>query len=450
MCAVTALPGAQKKGRAAPSHTELLVDGDAQSIEDIRQAISCLKGKDAKVSTTIFAYTGRDSSKSWKELLQEEGITFRPVALGNDLAHEPTDSAIASAMQKIVKRKEVERVALLTSDTDFLDGILKLELKGTSFVVLIPERNFLTAMQYQQSGVETLRLEPNREDPGSRVRAILHADGSGSVQLSDRMWVMGETEGKQAAEMVMCFLQDLGYKEEADHNVPACAKFWIANSADPLTVFPGGCATLAVHKLIQSSKRSTWVRGRQRSAFFLPVAGPPSRSKKTLKEFGSAGARQIFRGGGPFVLKDSKRLTAQALRRLGYINKENPDEYEAMLCFVNVKQNKKQLRKLDLLPEPTDRTPDVKEKLHEAFLSSAYPGCWRRASEGSGPIPEILTKEGLLANTTQGQSATFEAMKIYAQKQGLPEMKTPRGLAFRINSSIDSAPTTRSTVEFRR
>ncbi|CAK9039981.1 unnamed protein product [Durusdinium trenchii] len=305
--------------------------------------------------------------------------------------------------------------------------------------------NRLKDINREEKGIEVLKLEDLHKDRDRRprVRAILHEDGTGSVKLSDPNSFFDGPGYERPFELVTCFLEDLGY---TGHTSQTCAKFWFANALGHLTVYPIQDSPLAVHKIIkkEASKACLWKRNSGKLAFFLPVYGQSEDTQtkqgfskpKTMREtYGSKAAQSIFMGGGPFMLKDSKDLTVRALKRLRYLNAQNTDEYEAMLCFVNQKNNRNLLRKMDLLPEPSDFSCDVKEKLRAAFLSSAYPPNWRKqrtARDQIMPIVGLLEAKGFLSKTKDtigdyccsgySKSGISEAIKMHVKKLQIPSV----------------------------
>ncbi|CAK9090417.1 unnamed protein product [Durusdinium trenchii] len=157
--------------------------------------------------------------------------------------------------------------------------------------------------------------------------------------------------------------------EAGQYLMPACAKFWLANVKSKIAVFPGELATLAVHQVInQHSNVQAWVPYSGQVAFFVPfVAGSRGGREKYMK-YGSRLASSIFKGGGPFVMRDSPSLALQAMKGLGYIGDElNTDENEAMCCFVNRTQNKKQLRKIDFAPRGFGFEPHGEREAADGF-----------------------------------------------------------------------------------
>ena len=149
---------------------------------------------------------------------------------------------------------------------------------------------------------------------------------------------------------------NLGYMEEARREFigPAAAKFWLTNElGESLAVFPRELCVQRVYQLIGQHSAKNLRRCAQDLAFFLPTSAHGKPSGGQLAKFGTAVARTVFRGGGPFMLRDSSSLVRRALEKLGYIDGDlNSDMLEAMLVFVNAPGNHHRLRKrLKSLPQ---------------------------------------------------------------------------------------------------
>ena len=321
--------------------TELLVDADIHGIDEIRQAINLLNEKDSQVRTTLFAPPRRVENKRWSEFVKEPGVVYEPVRRSLDHSTEPNDEAIEKAMRAFVTREDVRCIALLTSDTDFADLMVELQASGVSTVVLIPENKHEVLRRYSATNTAVLTLRGTCES-GHRVRAVLDTTGGGYVHLADPY---ASFDNESGAASVRQFLKDLGYVRQGDQSgylLHASAKFWFANRLGSLTVFPSQLATVSVHEMMQAGDHYESYSGDL--AFFLPVFSPGANSKKCVEMYGSRLARQIFRGGGPFILRDTPELLAQALRRLGYLDDDlDNDLTEALFCFVNAAVNKTKL-----------------------------------------------------------------------------------------------------------
>ena len=234
-----------------------------------------------------------------------------------------------------------------------------------------------------------------------------------------------------------------------DYFVHSTSTFWLTNELGSITVFPSQIGVKQVCQQMQKHGSRKWKRYANNMAFFLPKCAAGRKLKKTqLRKFGSNLARSFYKGGGPFLLKDSPNLVCQALRRLGFLDDDlNADLQEAMLVFVNGPTNKYSLRKpLDALPSPTDTAAEVEDKLRYAFLSHRTDGQWRVASKDV-QIRERLYKQGVLAEVGAARTEVFRAMAEYARLHQLPEMKTYNGYAFRLLYSMDSNPNKTGAIE---
>lgn len=430
--------------------TELLVDADSHSIDQIRQAISLLNERDSQVRTTLFAPPRRVENKRWSDFVKEPGVVFEPVLRSLDHTAEPNDETIEKTMRTLAAREDVRCIALLTSDNGFVDLVGELQTSGVSTVVLIPEGMYGALGPYNATNTTVLTLRETRERDGAQVRAVLDTTGGGYVYLADPYAAF---ENSSVALNVSQFLEDLGYRKQGDRFLlQASAKFWFANCLGSLTVFPLQLATLSVHEMMQAHEHYERYSGDL--AFLLPVSSTGGSKKKAVQTYGSTLARQIFRGGGPFILQDTPQLSAQVLRRLGYLDDDlNADLREALFCFVNAAHNKKQLRQLGLLPLPGARSLNVCNQLRSAFLSHGSAGLWQHMKKDEAsmePILQILRKANVLGKGNYDKSEVFGAMKDYQKRFGLPPMQTFNGLVARILQSLEANPAKRGVIEVRK
>ena len=241
---------------------------------------------------------------------------------------------------------------------------------------------------------------------------------------------------------------------EAFYLVQLCVKFWFANSLGRLVVFPSDFASLAVHDLIKSAQMRSWKNSSESLAYFLPRAqvGSATVTNAQRRTFGSALARGVLMGGGPFVLQDSADMVERALRRLGYLDDTlNTELQEALFSFLNNSSNKYTLRKLAMLPTSGDTSQMVLEALRAAFLSNRSQGQWFVARPGPKPfLLHALKSEGLTnpeSSASCSPEEMFEAMKVYARRHGLPAMRTFNGLVRRIQDHVEVNPSKRSLIE---
>ena len=299
------------------------------------------------------------------------------------------------------------------------------------------------------------------ERTGARVRAILLEDGTGSVEMADAAppidprELHARNEESKARFDVLAHFFGMSDEQSAErvYLIQLCVKFWFTNSLGKLVVFPHGFASTAVHDLIQSANRQNLKKRSESLAYFLPMTSVGASMTNTQRRrFGTALAREVFMGGGPFVLQDSSDMVERALRRLGYLDDAlNVDLEEAMFCFLNSASNKHVLRKLAMLPTSGDTSQMVQESLGAAFLSSNSSGGWRILRQGpKGFLLHALKQEELLSPESIrscSQEDLFEAMKVYARRHGLPAMRTFNGLVRRIQDHVEVNPTKRGLIE---
>ena len=293
------------------------------------------------------------------------------------------------------------------------------------------------------------------ERTGSRVRAILLEDGTGSVEMAEAAPLIDPAELQARYDAITSFLgrsKDQG--GEAFYLVQLCVKFWFANSLGRLVVFPPDFASLAVHDLIKSAQMRSWKKSSESLAYIMPRVAISSKtiSGDTKRKFGSAMARGVFLGGGPFVLEDSADMVERVLRRLGYLDDDlNDNLEEAQFCFLNSSNNKHTLRKSAMLPGSGNTSQKVLESLRAAFLSNRSQGHWYiPRPRPSTLVLKALMQEGLLSPESSGSCSTrdlFEPMKVYARRHGLPSMRTFNGLARRIQDHVEVSPTKRGLIE---
>ena len=431
-----------------PHSVELLVDADCHSIQEVRDSVTKLERKGYVVRTTVFAPPGRLKNKDWRALLAKPRMNFHEVErCGSE--GEANDQAIETCCQKLVQAGAVDCIAVLASDKDFLGTMVQSRERGVPVMLLTSSINKSVIRHYRSSGVRVFELESRSHRP-TRVRALLRKDGSGHVKLAQPFCT--EDDGAEQ-ELCVNFLYDLGYIRQPDceYLAHATAKFWFRNAEGSLTVFPQQCATKAVNDLARNNKRSRWRRYSDRDGlgFILPVSSSVRHlTTKQQEIYGSSLAKQVFRGGGPFILKGADCLVQQALEKLGYLDTGmNRDLAEAVLTFVNRPANHIVLRKvLNVLPSSGDSLPAIREKLGFAFQSHLSRGRWSRVPSDAS-VRQMLCKQGLLDTVKEPASEVFRAMAKYARQHQLPEMKTYNGYVFRIARAFNSSPDSTALVE---
>ncbi|CAE7865471.1 unnamed protein product, partial [Symbiodinium microadriaticum] len=446
---------------ASKRRAELLVDADHGGIHPIMEAIQQLRKEGFRVHTTVYAEPGRQNSKKWHQLFQQRGVTFSPVQRNE----EANDIAIEEQLGQLARSKEDICIALLTADTDFLEQIRQIaSLRKKNTWVFVPTGGPASIhpplRRYKETDAHVVPLatsalkagQPQRGQ-GVKVRATLEADGHGSVSMAEPC--ASSHLDQEDLDQLRNSLQELGYCDdgfEGKAPLPSVAKFWFVNRLGPLTVYPTQLAREAACEVLQASRHPTpWARCRDDHAFFLPITSQANSSQKTLREYGSTKARRVFRGGGPFMLKDSTDMVAQALQRLGYLDQGlNTDLPEALLLFVNRPEHKHTLRKkFDALPVSSDTVVDVEHKMRHAFLSNHSSGKWVVAPRDA-EVRQTLCKKGFLKTIEAPQPEVLQAMRRFARGLGLREMRSYNGYVFIIQQHMYSKDPGRvGNIEFK-
>ncbi|CAJ1361604.1 unnamed protein product [Effrenium voratum] len=432
----------------AGRRTELLVDGDSHSHRDILQAVELLQQERRSVKVTVFGPPeGRRNRKEWQQLLRAPNITFRPVAREQDARGEATDEAICLTIQSLRSNADVDCIALLSTDKGFARPLQECKVSGTRAVVFIPESKKVVIDFYEANNLRVQQLPVVQTCP--KVRALLYANGSGTVKLAEPF---AELYDEGRTEAVKEFLKSQGHLLGKDaYWIQPLAKFWFANALGTLPVFPAQLALSAMSKVISSASSSqSWHFDDRQLAFCIPISSQGRRTGQ-VSQFGSRAARSVFRGGGPFMLRDSARLIPRVLTKLGYLDKNlNADLAEAMLCFVNTSANKHVLRKQGFLPSKLATVQETGSSLRRAFLSNRFAATWQIGPRSTPEIEQLLKAARALPEGTWSREELFSAMQLYARRHKLPKMKTFNGLAWRILRSKETNPTRRGDIEITR
>ncbi|CAE7360338.1 unnamed protein product, partial [Symbiodinium sp. CCMP2456] len=398
--------------KAETRSAKLFVDGDTHSIAEVKEAIEMLQNKGFDVWTTVYAEPRRAENKNWGEFFTGPATSFCPVPRREDLG-EANDEQMMADLRLLTcstARSATSAglaIAVLTSDTDFLETLAFATGLGIDTMVLIPQRHVNTAQAYRGKGFQVMPIL-QRENCSPKVRAILHGDGGGSVRIDSP-----------------CSFGDY----------------------DPATLHQ-----LLQNRGVKGVKSETWQRYHDNLAFVLPCAARRGGSKASaLRIYGSLRDRQIYQGGGPFMLRSSEELVPRVLQRLGYLDQDlNGSLAEAILVFVNTNYNKGTLRKMDLLPKVSDSADLAAKKLHEAFTSTASPGIWQVVPSDRF-LRQLLQKRGFMDNLDADPEELLKAMERYAEDAQLPRMESYNGYAFRIKQSLQelsSDPSRTGVIEF--
>lgn len=103
--------------------------------------------------------------------------------------------------------------------------------------MLVEENRFGTISTYECAGVEVVRLQL-ASDRASKVRAVLHPNGSGSVKLSAEFRLPSFDDFTTQEHTVVKLMKDLGYRCQDGYLGHQCTKFWFTNELGSLTVYP--------------------------------------------------------------------------------------------------------------------------------------------------------------------------------------------------------------------
>ena len=418
------------------NRTELLVDADTWSLAEIKQAIQSFEQDGQRVRTSIYAAPARRESTTWRSFMQMPSVNFCPV---HRCKGEANDAALVSKVAELARSKQQGHIALMVQDKGFLPAVRE-AAQRVKIVVVVPSRKFNVVRRYEEAGIQVLTLEPIR-DSSPRVRAVLHADGTGSVHLGDPY--VSYDSSKQV-ELVRSFLQDLGY-DGGGYLLHAAAKFWLRNKLGSLMVFPQQCATRALHEMLEK-RGQNWKRHEASSALVIPKTSAGSITLANSQLYGSVLARRIFQGGGPFMLPDSSDLVRFILQQLGFLDNDmNKDMAEAMLIFANMSDNKHCLRKLGVTPLPAETPREVEDKLRTAFLSPQTLALWQKAPLDSR-VRQVLMQSGLLQKPDAPRVQVLVAMQSYARNAKLPPAKTYNGNVWRILSHLTAKDASRTAA----
>ena len=430
------------------SHIQLLVDGDTHSIQEIQSAAEILRQQGWLVTSQIFAEPAREQNRNWKKLFLQPEMFFRPIPRRKDVQGEETDASILLEVRKLCRGESVGFIAFLARDSSFCDAVELAIAKGVTPLVLASSNATRAIRNFKAVGarVLTFRVEG---DSGPKVRADLHEDGNGSVRLAEP-FTYSYTDRHEEIETIRTFLRALKYGDDVGFLAQSIAKLWFNNQMGHLTVFPTPMALNSALSLVNTQRNLDFRKYDGSLAFVLPVSTTGKMNKAQRDHYGNVHSRAVFRGGGPFIIRDSPGCVAQVLARLGYLDPTwNEDLSEALLTFVNVAQNKKILRKFQSLPDSNDTLPDVDSKLRHSFLSDSCDFEWQVAPKDA-EAREILCKQGLLLSPSASQEEVRKAMQQHARRWQLPEMRNYNSYVGQVlNQSRPPDPSKIGRVEFR-
>lgn len=409
--------------------TELIVDADSHSQYEIEWVLQALQAEsDKPVLVTIFSVSGRKRSAKWRKFMKQQNVKLHSVSPigGNE---DPTDQQILAYAGQRVARFPACRLALLTCDTDFIDLCVTISMTEIEVLVYISYVNVSAIRRYESAGVRVVPV-PREEPLTYTVAAVLHPDGSGSVQRCKPF--PREHMNPEHLHVLHQTMEELDYWSAQSSKLPplapCIAKCWFASGLGKLTVYPTQCAMRDMYSAIVEEPRDLQPN-RHNLAYLFPLrkVGGRAFSKSKRRQFGSSMAWAVAKSGGPFMLEDSDDLSMEALRRLGYLLHDfEANPLEALLVFWNMKQNKAALLRMGKMPTTADSVTSLSAKLRLAFLSQECDGHWQTAP-GDTEIRRVLKSQHYLDSDASCREEVFTAMGKYAADQGLPKMRTYLG-----------------------
>lgn len=409
--------------------TEVVVDGDSCSIDFVLAAVDRLRSESGQVRATIFAAPGRMNNKAWKKLVGRPAFHFKSVPR-RGMYEEPNDRAVKKHLGILATNAATARIALITSDDDFVQDMRKIVLAGKEALIFTSSECYGLAQKYKQAGVLVVSLDSEKKI-SYKVRAVLESDGTGFVQ---RCSPITQRSLPKEVGVLREFMSSSGYMPTGREYLQSCiAKWCFTNSLGPITVYPATSCFLESYQFVTGGLARD---AREDIAFFLPlgyaISGSLGRRKSIIDKYGSGRGWSISHAGGPFILTPSSDLVSEALKRLGFLDSHlNSDVSEAMLVFANISTNKMLLRKLEALPEDGERAEQLQHKFEQAFLSSRGSGQWQVAPSDSR-LRATFARANRIADASASREEVFAVMQEYSKKQGLPRLKTYNGLAWQI------------------
>ncbi|CAE7921032.1 unnamed protein product [Symbiodinium necroappetens] len=397
------------------------------------------------METLIFAAPETIKKKTWQELLTDERVVFHPVTRAG--AGKPGDSAIIDHLEGFIAGT-ASRIALLTSDRDFVPLVRRAGASGKQVLVVVPAARIHVGDLYRKAHADVHVVKADRPNV-TRVKAVLLPGGKGSVNFCAPVARLHCPEEHQ---VVKNKLVELEYCTEDQHSgfmLNPMAKFWYENGRGSLVLFPTGLALKQVHQELVNNATRAWVPCERKLSVILPVGKRGKSSAAQIRKFGSNFACCIFRGGGPCIFEDSSTLAATVLRKLGFLDEQfNKDMREALLVFANGTENKYNLRDLGTLPCESDTVEDVQAKFRLAFLASNSSAMWQLPPADSY-VRQLFLQDKRISHRRATTVEVFDAMRKYVRQKGWGEMSSYNALVWRIvYESNRTDPKRRDLVHF--
>lgn len=158
---------------------------------------------------------------------------------------DPNDEAIKKEAERLAKLPQTHVVALLTFDKDFIQVVKLVRSFGRESLVFLPKTTNNQHV-FEEAGATVVLL--GKESAVSKVSAILHSDGSGSVAFA---YDQPDPDSLEKREHVSDKLYRLRYQRDRSCALlPAMAKFSFQHGLGSLVVCPQHSAVKSLYKVL--------------------------------------------------------------------------------------------------------------------------------------------------------------------------------------------------------
>ena len=443
-----------KASRKQIAPVELMVDGDVAPISHIQEAIANLRCEHPRIRTMVFAAPRRMENAKWRQFVASEPDMHFKAVSREGVRGQPTDEAMLSQVESVRQNRRTGYIAVLSSDSNLVKEIIRLAMECSMRVIVFgPSFAAYAEEQFIAMGAQVRHLH-QRNIP-FKVRGVLRTDGTGEYELVDSP-LLSAGENLQRTKYLLGFLKSLGWLSESDTDLEVrlpqtLVKFWFhhfrtdpVSSHGSMTVFPIEQLIWTMHDIVRTGG-SSWQQRQSEYAYCTPLVRVSRLSKENEAKYGGIRQKRLFLGGGPIILDDSDQVPEKMLTILGYLDHYNTDVREAAFVFVNVSDNKYNLRQLGMLSGSSFQM----SQLRSAFLADLT--CqWHRAPVDTF-VRKLLVEKGCMRSEQADKRKVWKAMRAYARRTRLPgpELQTYNGLVWRIHRGLfaDKDPSTRSVVE---
>lgn len=413
----------------------LLVDGDSQGLVQVKAAVNLLRTKGAlQVKVLLFAEPAA-RSKLATLVLESATCEFRPVPRLHGSKGEEVDRAMTIEAELLKQTSEVTMAGFLSCDADIVPAAHSLAACGKQVFGIVDSSRVGLANLFAQAGVEVLQLQLKSKSTLPKMKALLHADGKGSVVPSLSEWNLDSDPTE-----IKVFLQENGYvRGLLPPLAPGIVKFWWhCDRNQDLTIWPLSFAIAYMRLHVSTRAKLQFTPDLNTNIFVLPVGATTTIKLSAIEEanYGTATCRSVALGGGPFFIEDSKDCFEVILRRLGFLDDSlNADVEEAEDVFWSKCKNKAVLRQAGIRINQAD--PALERHLHarRALLSDSFGGQLQICPTWID-IRQLLRSKNLLKSAHATKEEFLDAAKWFSNNLGLPHKKTLNGTAQQLTEHL--------------